>query len=154
MSLQVTTGYGSLAAIGIGMHDIAMLYSLGRRSGNWLSAASGDADLLAMMEQDEMSIIRRRGVVDVDAFRRKWCVSLRLLRNGTVEKVEGPKVEELLDNRSHFTTAMICIVAALNEFATSKVAKRIVLELLNKLLDDSEVKLDILTSQSVIRINA
>ena len=42
MALQVPMGPNSLVALGISVGDVATLYGLARRIGNWLAAASGD----------------------------------------------------------------------------------------------------------------
>ena len=70
MSLTVTTGYRSLVTLGIGAGDIAALVSVGNRLGNWMSASKGDEGFLALLEQDEIDIIRRRGVLDVARFNK------------------------------------------------------------------------------------
>lgn len=81
MSLQVSTAYGSLLAVGIGSHDIAAIYSLGRRLGNWWTASSGDGDLLRLLDQDQMDLLTRRGILDVLLFNATWNSSMTLLSN-------------------------------------------------------------------------
>lgn len=71
MSLQISTGVGSLVVLGLGVGDIAALYTLGRRVGNWMTANSGDADLLALLDEDELDILRRRGILDIARFDKR-----------------------------------------------------------------------------------
>lgn len=63
MALQLTTGYGSLLALGVGAGDIASIYSLGRRVGDCWTASSGDEDFLRLLDEDELNILKRRGVL-------------------------------------------------------------------------------------------
>ncbi len=79
MSMQLTTGPGSLVALGISISDVATLYGLGRRLGNWLTAASGDQDLLDLLDQDEMSILQRKGLIDIVRFNKLWNSRMALL---------------------------------------------------------------------------
>jgi hypothetical protein len=71
MSLTVLAGAGSLLSIGVGAGDIATLFTLGVRFGNWLTALKGDADFLAMLEEDEVSILTRRGTIDMEHFKQR-----------------------------------------------------------------------------------
>lgn len=77
MSVQRLLGSNSLVAAGIGTGYIATLVTLGQHVGNWVSAQRGDADLLALLEEDEFSILRRRGLIDIVLFQQHWDRSLR-----------------------------------------------------------------------------
>jgi hypothetical protein len=68
----LTTGFGSLVALGIGAGDVATLITTGRKVGNWWTAAAGDHDLLKALDEDEANILKRRGVLD----------EIRLIRSG------------------------------------------------------------------------
>src|SRR5437763_832561 len=76
MAIQLATGPRSLIALGVGAGDLATLYALGQRVGNWLTAAPGDRNLLEFLEQDEMDLFRRRGLIDIDAFNKRWGKSI------------------------------------------------------------------------------
>ena len=71
MSIQVTTGAESLLALGLGIADVMTSINLARRKGNWWLASSGDADFLNLLEQDEMTLLRRRGLVNMARFKKK-----------------------------------------------------------------------------------
>ena len=62
MALTVTTGVGSLISLGFGVSDIVTLINLGRLAGNWISANSGDRDLLDILHEDEHNLLVRKGV--------------------------------------------------------------------------------------------
>ncbi|KAL8848040.1 MAG: hypothetical protein Q9221_006900 [Calogaya cf. arnoldii] len=119
MSVQSLLGSSNLVAIGIGAGDVATLFTLGRRIGNWLTASLGDAELLALLEEDEFDILQRRGIMDMGRFQSRWNSSLKLLENGNLTHFEGEAVETLLRKSSRFTAIMMCIVAALDEFASA-----------------------------------
>jgi hypothetical protein len=89
MSLQVLAGTSSLISIGLGAGDVATLFNVGRTLGNWLTAASGDVNFLAMLEEDEASIFRRRGLIDIIRFKQRWGKSIRLLENGVPQRIEN-----------------------------------------------------------------
>jgi len=72
MLLQVTTGFGFLVALGIGAGDVTTLITVGRKVGNWWTAASGDQDLLKALDEDEANILKRRGVLDEIRFNQIW----------------------------------------------------------------------------------
>jgi hypothetical protein len=72
MFLQVTTGFGSLVALGISAGDVATLITIDRKVGNWWTAASGDQDLLKVEDEDEANILKRRGVLDEIRFNQIW----------------------------------------------------------------------------------
>ena len=53
-------GSSNLFANGIGIGDMATLFTLGRRIGDWLTAALGDTEMLALLAEDEFDILQRR----------------------------------------------------------------------------------------------
>lgn len=100
MSIQANTGVGSLVALGLGIGDVATLFTLGKRVGNWLTASSGDIDLLALLDQDEMDLLQRRGVMDVARFNKRWSKAMRLLMNGQPQTLHGEKAEKAFGPQS------------------------------------------------------
>jgi hypothetical protein len=154
MSIQSMLGAHSLTAAGIGIGDVVTMYSLARRVGNWLSAESGDQDLLALLEEDETSILERKGVIDIMRFKSRWGRRLRILQNGTPERIEGDNVEKLLDGSSRFTAMMTCIVVALDTFTTDSTVRTIMRILLQRLIPTSDVNEDAIVSQLSTRIRS
>jgi hypothetical protein len=138
MSVQSLLGGGSLVALGIGAGDVATLYTVGRRLGNWLTASTFDADLLALLGEDEFEFLQRRGILDIVRFKARWGRSLRLLENGAPQRYQGDAVEKLLQNSSRFTAIMMCIIAALDEFASSTTVRNVCKVLLQRLLSSRE----------------
>lgn len=96
MSIQLATGPGALVALGVGVGDVASIISLGRRIGNWWTAPSGDAELLSLLDEDESAIIKRRGLIDVVSFNRRWRKQLRLLANGSPLCLEEERIRGVL----------------------------------------------------------
>lgn len=154
MSIQSLLGAHSLVAVGISVGDVATLCSLGRAMGNWLTADSGDQDFLALLEEDEMSILKRRGVIDLIRFKRRWGQSLRLLQNGRPQKLEGQGVGKLLDKTSRFTAMMTCIVAVLDQFTSESTVRSVLKKFLHLLILTNELNEDMIASQLRNRINA
>ncbi|KAK4213910.1 hypothetical protein QBC37DRAFT_343255 [Rhypophila decipiens] len=160
MSLQVAAGAGSLVALGIGAGDIASIISLGRRVGNWWTARSGDLEMLALLGEDGSSILKRRGILDIFAFNKRWRKHIRLLANGTplclneknINNVVN-NIEDLLQELPLFTCIMVCLVAVLEQFADRRLVQTLlhnVLKALLRLHADGE---EILRSQYTSRIN-
>ena len=157
MSIQSLLGSRSLVAIGISAGDVATLYTVGRRVGNWFTATTGDAEFLALLEEDEFDILKRRGVIDIIRFQARWNRSLRLLENGIPRRFEGDAVEKLLQTSSRFTSMMTCIIAALDEFAASATVRDVCKAFLGRLLssrEGSDMTEELLNSNLSIRINS
>lgn len=154
MSLQVTTDYGSLIALGVGAGDVASIISLGQRMGNWWTAGSGDKEFLALLDEDEFNIRRRRGLVDLLAFNKRWRKLVRLLANGRPMVFENGDAQKVLEDLGRFTAVMVCIVATLDRFASFAVVKPLLKSVLKELLKTSERGEDLLAAQYTTRLNA
>ena len=89
MSLQATARPGSLLALGVSISNAATFYGLAGRVGNWLTAASGDQIFLDLLDQDEMDILQRRGLIDAYRFNKMWGLKLTILANGRVASFSG-----------------------------------------------------------------
>jgi len=154
MSLQISTGVGSLVALGLGMGDAATIYALGKRVGNWMMASSGDDDLLGLLDQDEMDVLQRRGIMDTVHFNKTWGKAMRILINGEPQTLYGENAENALEPFSRFTASMVCITTALDSFATHKVVQQILKRLLKELLRTTGDGEDIVASQISTRVNS
>ena len=154
MALQVTTGPGSLVALGVGVGDVYNLITLGQRVGNWWTAIPGDREFLALLDQDEFGIIRRQGLIDLPAFNKRWRKQIRLLANGRAMSFQGSDAENVVEDMGRSTAAMVCIVAALDPFAALSVVKRVLKSMLTELLKATETGEDLLSSQYASRLNA
>ncbi|KAM7205216.1 hypothetical protein V8F33_001047 [Rhypophila sp. PSN 637] len=64
MSLAASLGRESLIQLGVSISDIALIYSHGRRVGNWLTAKRNDEDLFESLRETPDVILERRGIVD------------------------------------------------------------------------------------------
>jgi hypothetical protein len=154
MSLQVTVGANSLLALGLGAGDIFSLVSLSRTIGNWWTASSGDDEFLGMLNEDEFSILRRRGLIDLPSFNKRWRRKMRFLANGSPQCVEGGLAQDATKELTRFTASMVCIVAAVDQFTSLDVVKEILRTTLKALLQTSAFGDDYLKSQYLIRLNA
>ena len=154
MALQIATGPGSLISLGVGPSDVYTLITLGQRVGNWWTAVSGDKDFLALLDQDKLDIMRRKGLIDLPAFNKRWRRQIRLLANGQPLSFEGNDAERVVEDMGRFTAVMVCLVAALDAFATLFVVKRVLRSVLSELLKTTESGEDLLTSQYTLRLNS
>src|SRR5690349_6818786 len=137
MSISVTAGLGSRVDLGIGAGYLSVLYSVGRRFVNWLTASSGDADFLNLLQEDEHEILRRRGVFDHQQFNRRWSRQNAILINGKPRVIIGDEMVEVLPSLSRFTAIMVAITASLDEFMSFSTMKQVLLLLLKLLLQSS-----------------
>ena len=154
MALQVSTGPGSLVALGINVGDVATLYGLAKRMGNWLTAASGDQEFLDLLDQDEMDIMQRRGLIDVLRFNKRWGSRLTLLANGKPTTFTGKDAEKNIEQFSRFTATMVCVIAALEAFAPLETTKTVIKRALLQLLRTTEWGEDVVASQFYNRFNS
>jgi hypothetical protein len=82
-----------LVALGIGAGDVVTLITIGRKVGNWWTAASGDQYLLKALDEDKANILKRRGVIDEMQFNQIWGERMTLLENGQATTYEGSVVK-------------------------------------------------------------
>ncbi|MCJ1248112.1 hypothetical protein MMC30_005327 [Trapelia coarctata] len=105
------------------MGDAAAIYALGKRVGNWMMASSGDDELMGLLDQDELDILQRRGIMDNVRFNKRWGKAMRILMNGEPQTLHGDLAENALEPFSRFTASMVCITTALDSFAVQKVVQ-------------------------------
>lgn len=144
--------HGSLVAVGIDVYDVAALYSLGRRFGNWCTASPGDEELLRLLDEDEMNLLTRRGVLDAARFDATWNEKMKLLSNRKKITIDGANAHKALGETSRFTACMICIVATLDTFAAASVVRMICRKLLLDLLRTTEHGENLVASEMSDRI--
>jgi hypothetical protein len=156
MALQATLGSSALVAAGIGVSDVATIVTLARRLGNWYTAEKGDAELFALLEEDEYDVLKRRGIIDVNRFQPRWNKKMRPLENGRPKRLEGKQVERLLSSSSNWTPMMTCIVAALDESASASLTQNICKGLPQRIFSSRDgvgMTEDVLSSSLQTRLN-
>ncbi|KAF2654708.1 hypothetical protein K491DRAFT_758799 [Lophiostoma macrostomum CBS 122681] len=155
MSLQLSTGAGSLVALGLSISDASTIVSLGRRFGNWWTTKTDDVDFLDFLGTDEFTIMTCGGLLDLLAFNKRWGESLHILANGKPQRFElSPDAgNELLGRLSKFTASMLCTVAVLDEFTDFDCLTLTMKLFFEKLLRAHEYGEDLIASQLSVRIN-
>ena len=154
MSIQVTTGFSRLVGLGVSAGDVATLITLGNRVGNWYTAASGDEEFLAMLDEDELEILHRGGLLDLPRFNKRWSKQMRLLVNGKAQVYKGEGAKNTLGTLTRFTAVMVCLVAALDAFTSLSASQTIMKNLMKELLRATEHGEDLMVSRLANRINA
>jgi hypothetical protein len=154
MALTVTTGYRSLVSLGIGVGDAVSLINLGQRFGNWITTKSGDEQLISMLDEDEFTFLKRKGLIDIPSFNKRWRQELRLLANGKPMHFKDENAQKVLEDLGRFSSIMVCIVAVLDQFCTLTEVRIILNGLLKTLLRATENGEDILKAQLMTRLNA
>ena len=141
-------------ALGVGAGDVASIVGLGKRLGNWWSAISGDQEFLDLLETDDFEILKRRGIVDLPLFNKRWRGHMRLLANGKPVVFEDQDAKKVLNDFSRFTAIMVCVVASLDTFTTGSISKSILKAVLKELLRATEFGENLLETQYSHRLNA
>jgi hypothetical protein len=154
MSFQISAGKDSLVALGFSLGDITTLESLSRRFGGWFTTKSGDAELFTLLDDIEENVLQRQGLIDISRFNKYWGSRIELLGHEGVVVCEGQQAEKVLENLGQFSAVMVCLVAGLDAFSPSEVAKSTLRRVLSKLLRSSENGEDILASQYPQRFNS
>jgi hypothetical protein len=152
MSIQISTG--SLIALGVGAGDVATILGLSKRVGNWLSAASGDDEFMSMLDEDEFNILRRRGLIDLPSFNKRWRKEIRLYANGKPTVFKDKDADKVLEQLNQFTAIMVCIVTALDTFTTFSATRTILSNVLKELLRPSAIGEEIMATQYPNRLNS
>ena len=150
--MQVSTG--SLIALGVGAGDVSAIFGLSKRIGNWLSAAPGDDEFLSMLDEDEFNILRRRGLVDLPSFNKRWRKEIRLYANGKPLVFKDKDADKVLGQLSRFTAIMVCVVTALDTFATSSVSRAVLSNVLMELLQATDMGEELLATQYPNRLSS
>jgi hypothetical protein len=152
MAIQISTG--SLIALGVSAGDVATIFGLSKRIGNWWSAASGDDEFLSMLDEDEFNILRRRGLIDLPSFNKRWRKEIRLYANGKPTVFKDKDADKVLEQLNRFTATMVCVVTALDTFTTSSVTRNILSNVLKELLRTSAMGEELLATQYSNRLNS
>ncbi|MCJ1378281.1 hypothetical protein MMC17_001378 [Xylographa soralifera] len=154
MSVQVTTGFSQLVSLRIGAGDVATMINLGHRVGNWWTADSGDREFLDLLDEDEMSLIHCRGLIDLPRFNKQWSNALRLLVNGKPQVYKDREARPILGPFTRFTAIMVSMIAALDAFCSLKITKEVIKSVIRGLLCTTEYGEDLMASRLNNRINA
>ena len=154
MALQLALGKNALASLGVGVGDIVTLYNLGRRFGNWLTASEDDQKLLKLLDCDELDVLKRRGLIDLNAFNKRWSQSISLLVNGRPVRKSGDKIKEALGDLTRFTACMMVIVAVLDAFMPAMNVKYTMKRLLDTIFSTTSAGELVLSMEIDTRINA
>lgn len=133
---------------------MATILGLSKRVGNWLSAAPGDDEFMSLLDEDEFNIIRRRGLVDLLSFNKRWRKEIRLYANGKPTVFKDKDADKVLEQLNQFTAIMVCIVAALDTFTTFSATRTILSNVLKELLRPSAIGEEILATQYPNRLNS
>jgi hypothetical protein len=140
MSIASTLGPQSLAQLGISVSDIALIYSQGRKFGNWLTARRNDEELFESILEDPESLLKRRGIVDVsrmDSMFPDVHFIYRGTRTRTTQKQLDPKGKEALRD---FAWLMVVIVAVMDLCLPPEALAEFLIGVFVRLLNNEEAE--------------
>ena len=147
-------GANSLIQFGLSVSDVATLISLGRTARNWMTAQSGDNDFLRIISGDDSAIKFRRGLIDLDAFNKRWRQDCRLLVNGYPQKLYQTIVDNNLEHFSRFTATMVSVVTVLDAFVSTLGVSIVVEDVLKEMLCTTEIGEDVIKADIANRLEA
>jgi len=98
MAVQIASGAGGLVSLGLSVGDIVAVVSYGRRIGNWWTAKDGDSEMLSLLGEDGSNILKRRGIIDVLGFNKRWRKQIRLLANGEPARLEEAEIKKVMSD--------------------------------------------------------
>lgn len=113
MSVSASFGPESLIQLGISLSDIALIYSGGRRLGNWLTAKRHDEDLFdSLMETPEV-LLKRKGIVNPIRMESRF-PDTEFIYQGERISYSQRKTKTKAQDLRPFSWLMVVIVAALD----------------------------------------
>jgi len=98
MAVQIASGAGGLVSLGLSVGDIVAVVSYGRRIGNWWTAKDGDSEMLSFLGEDGSNILKRRGIIDVLGFNKRWRKQIQLLANGEPARLEEAEIKKVMSD--------------------------------------------------------
>jgi hypothetical protein len=113
MSLTLATGAKSLISLGVSLSDVALLYDLGRKFGNFLRAAKNEEELLESIMENSDALLKRRGLVDVARMESRWNVFQLVYEGNRISNETQPDVASK-QNLSALSWLMVTIISALD----------------------------------------
>ena len=154
MTMAVALGAHALLQLGLGVSDVATLISLGRSAGNWITTQSGDDEFLRAINGDANSIILRKGLIDLDAFNKRWRKDCTLLVNGVPQKMDPNIISKSLEYFSRFTATMVSMVTVLDAFLSSATVSLVTEQVLIEMLRTTTIGEDLLKAEISNRIRS
>ncbi|KAK9773987.1 putative Heterokaryon incompatibility domain-containing protein [Seiridium cardinale] len=114
MSIAASVGRQGLLQLRLSLGDVALVYSQGRKFGNWLSCKRNEEDLFETLMEDPEAILKRKGLVE-PARMESLYPSLTLIHEG--QKVDSQNKTLAASARQDlqpFSWLMVVLVAALD----------------------------------------
>ncbi|KAK6210508.1 hypothetical protein LQW54_006116 [Pestalotiopsis sp. IQ-011] len=138
MSVAVSTGPKSLIQLGLGLSDVALVYSAGSKLGNWLFAPRHDKDLFEYLMEDKEALLQRKGIVDrakmESMYRHEQFISNGQRVNSADQHVNAQKQGDLDD----FGWLMAVIVSALDICMPPQDGKDLIIDAFVEVLGNPE----------------
>ncbi|KAK3346340.1 hypothetical protein B0T25DRAFT_506692 [Lasiosphaeria hispida] len=160
MPTKVGSARDALLALGVGIGDVASIFALGRRNGNWWTAVANDKALLTLLNGTESNIVQRRGILELASFNKAWRSSLWLLSNGAPLNIWEPEIRTVLNNPSDllhelplFTSIMTCVVAVVDQFTNKDTANSVFYDVLKALFSLGTVGEEMLKAHYTSHVN-
>jgi len=113
MSLAASLGPESLIQLGVSLSDIALIYSNGRRLGNWLTAKRHDEDLFETLRETPEVILKRRGIVDPVRLCSRF-PDTKFIYHGQTVSSSDQKAKVKQPELGSFSWLMVILVSALD----------------------------------------
>ncbi|KAH0565506.1 hypothetical protein GP486_001100 [Trichoglossum hirsutum] len=113
MALASVASTSTLSRWGYCPSDISVIVGAGRTVGTWVMAQLKDQALLDFMRVAPEDLVVRRGLIDMNSLHRRWDVSLTLLQNGKLCRIDHCG-NTVVENMSKFSWLMTLIISGLD----------------------------------------
>jgi len=145
MSLAAVVGPQGLVQLGISLADIALIYSQGRRLGNWLMTKRNDEDLFETLMEPPDVLLKRKGIVDPVRMESLF-PDTQFIYRGEKVSTAGKKTKIQHAELKPFSWLMVVIVTALDVCLPRSRVIDVLIEVFVHVLDNSE-------AESSLRVN-
>ncbi|KAM7219331.1 hypothetical protein V8F06_005230 [Rhypophila decipiens] len=139
MSLAASLGRESLIQLGVSISDIALIYSHGRRIGNWLTAKRNDEDLFETLRETPEVILKRRGIVDPIRLCSRYPDTKFIYHGQTVSSSDqGAKIKQ--PELGSLSWLMVILVSALDICLPSQSLVQMLIDVFLHMLSNEEAE--------------
>jgi hypothetical protein len=141
MFLAVAVSSNQLLHLGVGLSDISLLISSGRKIGNWLRVSANDDELLTSIHENPDAVLKRRDPVETLRMDRRWsCVEF--IYQGKTYNNKGHRSRNAISAPAeHLTTLtwlMVVIVTALDFCLPSHGVRAVIMRVYVRVLDGGQ----------------
>ncbi|KAK0750204.1 hypothetical protein B0T18DRAFT_389666 [Schizothecium vesticola] len=139
MALAASLGPEGLIQLGVSLSDIALIYSHGRRLGNWLTAKRHDEDLFETLRETPEVILKRRGIVDPTRLCSRF-PDTKFIYHGQTVSSSDQKAKTKQPELGSFSWLMVILASALDICLPPQKLVQILIDVFLHMLNNEEAE--------------